>query len=1213
MKHSILPTLTFRLGQAFFLTTLLLSASAARAQELSFQNLTQGKLLSGFTARAVYLDDVDRPMGGRFVHQRTGFTLDLLAIQSAPQAFIWVNSAPTSDMGEPHTQEHLLLGKGNNGRRHANLEGVSAASSSAFTEQLRTCYHFHTAAGVGVFHQLFESQMDALLHPDYTDEEIRREVRNFGVAVNPADGKLRLEEKGTVYNEMVSSFERGWSRMARTLDIAMYGSNHPLAFVSGGLPAAIRQMKPEDIRRFHAANYQLWNMGVIASLPAPFELEATLATFDAALNRLQGTAPTKPAAPLYPVLPPPQPILRQPQPSGEGLVHIVPYPSANPNQPGPVLFSWGPTRKLGLRERFLLELFVQNIAGDATTNLYQLLIDPQTRKMDIGATGVFGWVSSDLGNPVTIGLSAVEPSHMNPKDLLQARGMILKEMERICQLPDNSPELLAFNARVKNRIISIRRSLRQFVNQPPGFGYRGSGSDWFYHLLDLARENGFQKSLTRKEELAVVEKMLNEGVNLWRKMMSLWKLTKATPYTGAAKPSPELVATEEAERRSRIDAEVAALKSRYGTTNAAEAIRQYQASYDATTAQLDSIAQLAPAAKLVAAPPMTLDDQIQFSVEEAPNNVPLVASTFENLTGATVGVALDLRGVGQQDLLYLSMLPTLLTDVGVTEGDGVISHKEMSEQLRSQISGLQAYISSNYRTGRCELVMRGSGGDLEEARKATFWILHALVAPDWRVENLPRIREVVDQTLSGLRSTMQGSEESWVQDPAIAWMKQNDPLYLATNAFLTQTHNVLRLRWMLMDPGTSGRKVAEYLTFLGVAGGMGRGSVNQILAALEGDADALNSISKRSDDVADFLKQRDQLPEDGKKIVAEAIKDLKQMLNEVPDATLAQDWQYLCQRLRDDLLTPPADALNQLKRVRNAIANLGNARMFVISSTNTRNQLGNELRRITDNLGIRYPAGHEATQKQQPQGAGMITERLASRAQNQRPLFVGLVNPNTQSGVFVNYAPGATYAQTDRESLVKFLASKTYSGHGSHSMFMKTWAAGLAYSNGLRISANDGLVGYYAERCPELPQTLQFVIDELKRGPRDPAYVEYAIAQSFMEFRSASRYESRGEAIANDLADGLPPETVRAFRQAILDLRSDPKLAGEVFDQLPKVYGEVLPGYNIRAADVAGGIYVAIGPEKQLKLYEDYLKKVEGESTTLVRLYPRDFWMVTGW
>jgi Zn-dependent M16 (insulinase) family peptidase len=169
-------------------------------------------------------------MGGRFIHEQTGFTLDLLQIQSVPQGFIWVNTFPTSDMGEPHTQEHLLLGKGNKGRAVASQEDMSLAGSSAFTMQYRTCYHFHTAAGSEVYYQLLESQLDALLHPDYTDEEIRREVRNFGITENPADGKLRLEEKGSVYNEMVSSFARPWALLGREINITLYGLGHPLSY-----------------------------------------------------------------------------------------------------------------------------------------------------------------------------------------------------------------------------------------------------------------------------------------------------------------------------------------------------------------------------------------------------------------------------------------------------------------------------------------------------------------------------------------------------------------------------------------------------------------------------------------------------------------------------------------------------------------------------------------------------------------------------------------------------------------------------------------------------------------------------------------------------------------------------------------------------------------------------------------------------------------------
>src|SRR5262245_53965881 len=234
---------------------------AAAATAPTLDRLAPTTSHAGFRTISVYLNDSDRPMGGRFVHERTGFVLDLLKIQSVPQAFVWVNTLPTSDQGEPHTQEHLLLGKGNMGRAVATQEPMSLARSSAFTEQWRTCYHFYTFAGTDVFYDQFQQRMDALLHPDYSDEEIRREVRNFGVSENPADKALRLEEKGTVYNEMVGATADPSFVVFNALGKALYGEDHPVAYVSGGSPAGIRAMKPEDIRSFHDRTYVLDNMG----------------------------------------------------------------------------------------------------------------------------------------------------------------------------------------------------------------------------------------------------------------------------------------------------------------------------------------------------------------------------------------------------------------------------------------------------------------------------------------------------------------------------------------------------------------------------------------------------------------------------------------------------------------------------------------------------------------------------------------------------------------------------------------------------------------------------------------------------------------------------------------------------------------------------------------------------------------------------------------
>ncbi len=74
-----------------------LPAAFGQNGNASFESLTKGQKISGFRAEAVYLNDFDKPMGARFIHERTGFTLDLLQIQSVPQSFIWVNSFTVSD------------------------------------------------------------------------------------------------------------------------------------------------------------------------------------------------------------------------------------------------------------------------------------------------------------------------------------------------------------------------------------------------------------------------------------------------------------------------------------------------------------------------------------------------------------------------------------------------------------------------------------------------------------------------------------------------------------------------------------------------------------------------------------------------------------------------------------------------------------------------------------------------------------------------------------------------------------------------------------------------------------------------------------------------------------------------------------------------------------------------------------------------------------
>ncbi len=245
--------------------------------------LQAGDRAHRFEASAIYLDAADRPLGARFVHRPTGFQLDLLHIESVPQSFTWVKSFATSEQGEPHTQEHLLL-RGTCGRTLATKESMSLVTSSAYTETWRTSYFFNTSAGITTFFDIYAELQRAMLHPDYSDAEIKLEVRNVGVTKN-ADGSLRLEEKGTVYNEMVASMANGSWQAWRAQNHAVYGTHHPLGYNQGGEPAGIRTMTPQDIRRFHAASHHLANMGTVAAFPKSAALDGLLERFDRVLMK----------------------------------------------------------------------------------------------------------------------------------------------------------------------------------------------------------------------------------------------------------------------------------------------------------------------------------------------------------------------------------------------------------------------------------------------------------------------------------------------------------------------------------------------------------------------------------------------------------------------------------------------------------------------------------------------------------------------------------------------------------------------------------------------------------------------------------------------------------------------------------------------------------------------------------------------------------------
>lgn len=1163
---------------------------AGNSIELNFEDLQQDEVLTGFNVVNLYTDGSDRAIGARFVSVNTGYIVDLLRIQSVPQGFFWVKTPPKWDKGEPHTCEHLLLGKGNVGKAVAELEEMSLGNSSAYTAQLMTAYHFNTTAGEEAFYKLFHAKLNALMHPDFTDEEIRREVCHVGVTVNPEDGSLSLEEKGTVYTEMVSGYEKHWNYLYDPLNKMQYGDNHPVINSSGGDPKAIREMVPEDMWSFHGEFHQLENMGAIVSIPDEVAIETCLTSLAEILTAVQNPGKESVTYDTQEAIEKlgmskynfPEPQMAEPA----GLIKIEDYPSESTQAPGYIAYGWCPELDYGLEEELALKLFLETFASGESSNLYDYFINSQTREVDLGITSVDGSESNHMGHPISFSFDLNNNSLVTEEMIASLREMLIGQIQAVHDYADGSDELLHFNKEVQSRLESRKKRYTQILNSPPMFGFRRGGAGaWYGTLSSLEDQDGFRKSVVRKELIAGIEKQLDTGENFWQAYIDGWKLLTVKPYAVGVKPNPELIEKAMQEKELRIAGYVEGFKRQYGVEDDARAIELYKEEFDRNTAALEEQEHQHELPKFVENPPMTLDDNLKYEVIERSGNIPLVASSFDNMTSSTIGVAMRLNVIPERDLVYVPFLLSVINYIGVIKDGEIVSFEEMQNRLRHDVLSLNTYFDTNMSTGRIELVVRGAANTREEIPNVLSWMEACLSDPLLTEDNLPRMLDIIDQSLVWMRQIMKGGEESWVDNPTDAYRSQTNPLYLSTSSFLTSVHHLQRLRWLLTDPGN--RKARNNLEgFIEYLEEAGKGKNREELIMLLDSEPAFD------------------LRDENKNIVKRIVQELKVTLSEIPDANLESDWAYLCEEIGEDIEEKPEETLESFKRIIKLLQKADNTRMFMISSTADREASLAEISTFSERFNAK-----KSSKRVKYSDNPRITEQLVSRVDgNFTPTYVGLVNENTRNGVLLLSNQYTKPFDSSREAILDAMAARLYSGYAAHGVFMQTWASGLAYSNGIRFRDYSGRIRYYAERCPDIAETMRFVVGVVQKEIPNPAMTEYVTALCFGDNRSSDRYETRGEAMASDLADGFTPEVISNYRQKILEVKDTEGLYQDLQSRLPGIYGRVLVGYGKNLAEYEGGNYFMIGPEEQFVSLENYIGSVEFPQP-VYRLYQRDYWL----
>lgn len=1145
-------------------------------------NLTPEQTIHGFRVANIYDNNDNQPMGGRFISEKYGFIVDLIQIQSVPQAFMWVKTIPTSSKGEPHACEHLLLGKGNKGRAVAGMEDMYLTESSAYTAQLRTCYHFNTKAGTDNFYKIFEAKLQALLHPDFTDEEIRREVCHIGVNANQDDGTLSLEEKGTVFTEMVSTFEKPWYYTYGTIDKMVYGEDHPLTYNSGGDPDVMRGMTAEDMWKFHKETYYLANMGTIIAISPDVPIDGFLKEMNRILlNSQKEIRPfTEPSITVY-GLPPANK-------ATPGSTRLSTFPSNNPEDPGYMFFSWPAEVKVDAAEQFFMDIFLSTFANGQTSNLYNLLINSETKKIDIGGSYVYASSDDYMEAAITFGIGGVTSNKINPELLEIVRGIIIDELKAVANYPADSEDLKKFNDKIRTSISESRRYYEDNLNSPPMFGARGgSAGSWVQLMQVLEKTDGFHKNLTLDGIIEFAESEIEKESNIWTGYIDRWKLLSTPPYLIGSTPDTTILPKMKSEREQRLVKYIEDFKGKYNQSDAQLAIAKYKEEFDNNTAALNALASNDKLPGFIDNPPMTLDDQLKYETIRVTDKIIMVASTFENISSSTFGIAFDMNVIPESLLVFLPMIPDFITSIGVIKKDEVIPYDKMDELLRKEVYSFSSYYATNAQNGRVELVITGKGNDLKELNSVIDWVETGLFNPYLSTENLSRINDIIGQSLISLRNRTKGSEEGWVNDPADAYRYQNNPLYLSTSCFLTETHHMLRLKYLLTPPGNETEQTG-ITSFIDNLNQQGKNKSRVELAEL---LDSEPSLSTLKSDKA-------------KEISSDIVRSLKTTINDIPDENLSEDWDYLCNQIKEDLLTKPEDIITKINYIFGLIRVADVTRMHIISNSSNRTATLEKITEFANKLDH-----NKKSTKQNYNNIDNIVNQLKSRQPGlDKPVYAGLLHDGTSNGVLIFSAKLTDKYDLNKESALDGLAGKLYSGYGPHGLFMKTWAAGLAYSNGYRFNEQTGYARYYAERCPDVAETMRFVVNELKNAEKNPALSEYAIAQVFRNSRAPSKYEQRGVAMANDITDGFDPEKVQSYRKNILSMKNRDGLYEDLTSRMEKTYGSVMIGYGNKLSESSDGVFFLIGPEKQFQSLEKLIEQEEG-SQPVYRLYPRDFWL----
>src|SRR5579859_5417 len=1134
--------------------------------------LKKGQAIGGVRVANLYSDSDGKIVGAKFRHIRSGAPIYFFQIETVPQVFMWVDTPATSNNGLPHSLEHLLGGKGTKGRYLNLLKEMRLSRSAAATTDDFNMYSFSSGTGLAAFFEQFHAWLDALYKPDFTDLEAEREFYHFGIALDPSSKTKTLVEQGSVYDEM--QMGQGIYTYYFELNKRVLGPDNPFGFYSSGVPDEMRRVVPVDIRRFHREHYHLSpETGFVFALDPKENAAVFLDHVSKELDQFvdsdkQVQSPNPLVQPKYPV---------HPSPNTE--IALFPFPGSSEADRGEARFGWQPTKAESQTDLKLLQLFFKALADGEKSLLYRSLIDSKTRELDSGATSVESLVlleNSPYFPAEFVGFSGIPGNQMTVQRIEQLRSHITRTIQRISQYPDNSKSLAAFNQLVVSYAKAWRRSQRVWVKNAPRFGLNYETS-WKEHLEYLEMDSSFIRSISDDRVWTAAEKQIQTGKNIWTRLIRNFHLL-ALPYSTASIPSTTLLEEAENKRQKRVSAKLKQLMDQFQTNDEQQALVRFEQEESLKTKEIDSIAKEVRRPRFTDHPPLTPDDDVQYSKFHL-GGVPVIATFFDRAPTIDLGLSFDLRKIPRKYYKYLPIFPRCLDSLGLRTGDRIIPYSDLQARIQTEINDFAIRYDFNAVSRRADLRIQVSTITPAELRSGLALIQSITTTNYLDPANADRLRDVVQRRQWEDDSYDSGENDYWFTNPSNAFRYQDNPLYLALSSVLTQAHWDGRLFWMLHRP-VEPAEIAELHRF-----------AEEIISTSSGKS------GKQLPEVFDGLNE--------KGLKRELLEYWKRNIQSFPPDQLLTGLKQLALEVDEDLRVGPVSTITDLRELQRIVLNRRALKIDLTLNPENLEAVKRKLSVFLESMPD-YVSNDEPIEPAKDPVLDNVRKRYGSQ-ESGFPRFIGLSDLKNATANMVFYADFPNYSQLDHQSLVEVLSSKLLSGSGPNTVYMKTGEQGLAYASSISSDPSAGLLRYYALRTSDITTLVELVNSVARAIPQfqDDFLVDYALQKTFSPPRSMGTFSERGRGIAKDIWDGNDPAQVRRFSEAILTLRRESNLLHELIDAGREAICPVLIAKECEQQQhKARSLFFFTGPERLLEDAERNL-----DMPKLLRLYPSDFWM----